>query len=38
MRPWKSASAYPDLHATMLHQLGIDHRKLIYVHNGREES
>ncbi|MEO8126527.1 MAG: DUF1501 domain-containing protein [Bryobacteraceae bacterium] len=28
----------PDLHATMLHQLGIDHRKLIYVHNGRNES
>ena len=28
----------PDLHATMLHQLGIDHRKLTYVHNGREES
>ena len=27
-----------DLHATVLHQLGIDHRKLIYVHNGREES
>ena len=27
-----------DLHATILHQLGIDHRKLIYVHNGREES
>lgn len=28
----------PDLHATMLHQLGLDHRKLIYVHNGRNES
>jgi hypothetical protein len=28
----------PDLHATVLHQLGIDHRKLTYVHNGREES
>jgi hypothetical protein len=28
----------PDLHATILHQLGIDHRKLTYVHNGREES
>jgi hypothetical protein len=27
-----------DLHATILHQLGIDHRKLIYVHNGRAES
>ncbi len=28
----------PDLHATIFHQLGIDHRKLVYVHNGREES
>lgn len=28
----------PDLHATLLHQMGIDHRKLIHVHNGREES
>jgi hypothetical protein len=28
----------PDLHATVVHQLGLDHRKLIYVHNGREES
>lgn len=27
-----------DLHATILHQLGIDHRKLLYIHNGREES
>jgi len=28
----------PDLHATILHQMGIDHRKLTYWHNGREES
>ena len=28
----------PDLHATMLHQLGLDHRNLIYEHNGRRES
>ncbi len=28
----------PDLHATILHQLGIDHRKLMFVHNGRAES
>jgi uncharacterized protein (DUF1501 family) len=28
----------PDLHATIFHQLGIDHRKLVFVHNGREES
>jgi hypothetical protein len=24
-----------DLHATMLHLLGIDHEKLTYLHNGR---
>ena len=27
-----------DLHATILTQLGIDHRKLTYWHNGRDES
>ncbi|MCH2203453.1 MAG: DUF1501 domain-containing protein [Fuerstiella sp.] len=27
----------PDLHATLLHQLGIDHTQLSYVHNGRAE-
>jgi hypothetical protein len=26
-----------DLHATMLHLLGLDHRKLTYSHNGRDE-
>jgi uncharacterized protein (DUF1501 family) len=26
----------PDLHATVLHQLGIDHKKLIYRHAGRD--
>ena len=26
-----------DIHATILHQLGIDHRKLTYLHNGRNE-
>ena len=25
-----------DLHATMLHLLGIDHKKLTYFHNGRQ--
>jgi hypothetical protein len=25
-----------DLHATMLHLLGIDHERLTYFHNGRE--
>lgn len=27
----------PDLHATILHQLGIDHTRLSYPHNGRPE-
>jgi hypothetical protein len=27
----------PDLHATILHQLGIDHRHLDFLHNGRPE-
>lgn len=27
----------PDLHATVLHQLGIDHTQLSYLHNGRPE-
>jgi uncharacterized protein (DUF1501 family) len=26
-----------DLHATILHLLGIDHERLTYLHNGREE-
>jgi hypothetical protein len=28
----------PDLHATLLHQLGLDHRKVTYRHKGREET
>jgi hypothetical protein len=28
----------PDLHATLLHQLGLDHRKLSYLHRGRNET
>ncbi len=27
-----------DLHATLLHALGLDHRKLTYPHDGREDS
>lgn len=27
-----------DLHATILHQLGVDHDRLIYHHNGRDET
>ena len=26
-----------DLHATILHQLGLDHEELVYSHNGRDE-
>jgi hypothetical protein len=28
----------PDLHATILHQLGLDHRKLSYPYRGRDET
>lgn len=28
----------PDLHATILHQLGLDHRRLTYRHQGSDES
>jgi len=28
----------PDLHATLLHQLGLDHRRLAYSYRGREET
>jgi hypothetical protein len=28
----------PDLHATILHQLGLDHRRLSYPHRGRDET
>lgn len=28
----------PDLHATILHQLGLDHSELTFQHNGRSES
>jgi hypothetical protein len=28
----------PDLQATILHQLGLDHERLKYLHHGREES
>lgn len=28
----------PDLHATILHQLGLDHRQLTYRHHGRDET
>ena len=28
----------PDLHATLLHQLGLDHTRLKYLHKGQEET
>jgi len=28
----------PDLHATLLHQLGLDHERLTYRHHGSDES
>ncbi|MBX9583270.1 MAG: DUF1501 domain-containing protein [Gemmataceae bacterium] len=28
-------ASVPDLHATILHLLGLDHKKLTYLHNGR---
>jgi hypothetical protein len=28
----------PDLHATILHQLGLDHERLTYLHHGRPET
>ena len=27
----------PDLHATCLHLLGLDHEQLTFTHNGRDE-
>jgi hypothetical protein len=28
----------PDLHATLLHQLGLDHNRLTYPHHGQPET
>jgi hypothetical protein len=28
----------PDLHATLLHALGLDHEQLTYSHAGRDDS
>jgi hypothetical protein len=33
----KSDNEVYDIHATILHQLGIDHKKLSVRHNGTEE-
>jgi hypothetical protein len=28
----------PDLHALLLHQLGLDHTQVTYLHHGRDET
>ena len=28
----------PDLHATLLHQLGLDHERVTFRHHGRNET
>ena len=33
----KNRVSVHDLHATILHQLGINHRELIFSHDGRNE-
>ena len=37
-RAVKDRVSVPDLQATVLHQLGVDHRKLSYLHHGRDET
>jgi hypothetical protein len=37
LRAVKNRSHVHDIHATILHQLGLDHEKLTYLHNGRDE-
>ena len=32
----KDRATVHDLHATMLHLLGVDHKRLTYFHNGRQ--
>lgn len=36
MRAVENIVTIPDLHATCLHQLGLDHRELTYLHEGRQ--
>ena len=35
-KPCEQQVSVHDLHATILHQLGIDHTRLTYLHNGRQ--
>jgi len=37
LRAVRSRAHVHDIHATMLHQLGMDHEKLTFLHNGRGE-
>ncbi len=37
-RSVENRMSVPDLHATLLHQLGIDHNRLTYSHHGSEET
>ncbi len=37
-RSVENRMSVPDLHATLLHQLGIDHNRLAYSHQGSEET
>ena len=36
-RAMTDRTSVADLHATILHQLGLDAQKLVFPHNGREE-
>lgn len=36
-RSVENRTKYSDYHATVLHQLGLDHQNLVYEHNGRNE-
>lgn len=37
-RAVKDKVSVPDLHATLLHQLGLDHRRVTFPHQGRNET
>ena len=36
-RSVEKRTKYSDYHATVLHQLGLNHEELVYEHNGRNE-
>ena len=38
MRAVENQVSVPELHATLLGQLGLDHKRVTYRHHGREES